>query len=144
MASDRLYKAILKENDISKIILNACIKVHKELGPGLLESAYEACLEYELKKEGLDVRKQVSLPLQYNNVFIDCAYIADMIINDLVIVEIKAVKKLDDIHMAQILSYLRISRLRLGLLVNFNETTLIKGYKRVVNGLENNECEESF
>ena len=128
----------LKEDEISKLVLNACIKVHKVLGPGLLESAYEACLFYELKKLGLDVKRQVSLPLQYEDVFIDCAYIADLIINDLVIIEIKAVKNLDDIHMAQILSYLRISNLKLGLLINFNETTLIKGYKRVVNGLENN------
>lgn len=130
---------ILEENDISKIILNACIKVHKELGPGLLESAYEACLAYELKKAGLIVKQQVSLPLQYDDVYIECAYIADIIINDKVLIEIKAVKKLDDIHMAQILSYLRISKLKLGLLVNFNETTLIKGFKRVVNGLENND-----
>ncbi len=139
MTENRLDITVLKENNVSKIILNACIKVHKELGPGLLESAYEACLEYELKKVGLDVKRQVSLPLQYDDVFIDCAYIADMIINEKVIVEIKAVKKLDDIHMAQILSYLRISKLKLGLLVNFNEITLIKGFKRVVNGLENNE-----
>lgn len=139
MTTDRLDITVLKENDLSKIILNACIKVHKELGPGLLESAYEACLEYELKKVGLDVKRQVSLPLQYDDVFIDCAYIADLIINDLVIIELKAVKKLDDIHMAQILSYLRISKLKLGLLVNFNETSLIKGFKRIVNGLENND-----
>lgn len=135
MTTDRLDITVLKENDLSKIILNACIKVHKELGPGLLESAYEACLEYELKKVGLDVKRQVSLPLQYDDVFIDCAYIADLIINDLVIIELKAVKKLDDIHMAQILSYLRISKLKLGLLINFNETTFIQGFKRIVNGL---------
>lgn len=79
--------------------------------------------------------------MQYEDVFIDCAYIADIIINDKVIIEIKAVKKLDDIHMAQILSYLRISKIKLGLLINFNETTLLKGFKRVVNGLENNESE---
>lgn len=138
MIADIVNTTNLKEDEISKFVLDACIKVHKVLGPGLLESAYEACLFYELKKQGLDVKRQVTLPLQYEDVFIDCAYIADIIINDKVIIEIKAVKKLDDIHTAQLLSYLRISKLKLGLLINFNETTLIKGYKRVVNGLENN------
>lgn len=139
MIADILDTTILKEDEISKLVLDASIKVHKVLGPGLLESAYEACLFYELKKLGLDVKRQVNIPLQYDDVFIDCAYIADIIINDKVIIEIKAVKKLDDIHTAQLLSYLRISKLKLGLLINFNETTLIKGYKRVVNGLENKQ-----
>ncbi len=138
MIADIVNITNLKEDEISKFVLDASIKVHKVLGPGLLESAYEACLFYELKKQGLDVKRQVNIPLQYEDVFIDCAYIADIIINDKVIIEIKAVKKLDDIHTAQLLSYLRISKLKLGLLINFNETTLIKGYKRVVNGLENN------
>jgi len=139
LIADILDTTILKEDEISKLVLDASIKVHKVLGPGLLESAYEACLFYELKKLGLDVKRQVNIPLQYDDVFIDCAYIADIIINDKVIIEIKAVKKLDDIHTAQLLSYLRISKLKLGLLINFNETTLIKGYKRVVNGLENKQ-----
>lgn len=141
MSTENLNKK-LSENEISKLVLEAGLKVHKTIGPGLLESAYEACLAYELMKLNLDVKRQVPIALQYEEVFLDCAYKADIIVNDKVIIEIKAVKKLEDIHMAQILSYLRISNLRLGLLVNFNEITLMKGFKRVVNGLENSECEK--
>jgi len=125
----------LTEDEISNLVINSAIKVHKAIGPGLLESAYEACLFYELNKSNLDVRKQVPLPLQYEGVFIDCAYRADIIVNNKVIIEIKAIKKLDDIHFSQLLSYLKISKMKLGLLINFNETTLIQGLKRVVNGL---------
>jgi GxxExxY protein len=125
----------LTEDEISNLVINSAIKVHKAIGPGLLESAYEACLLYELNKSFLDVKKQVPLPLQYEGVFIDCAYRADIIVNNKVIIEIKAIKKLDDIHFSQLLSYLKISKMKLGLLINFNETTLIQGLKRVVNGL---------
>ena len=125
----------LTEDEISNLVINSAIKVHKAIGPGLLESAYEACLFYELNKSYLDVKKQVPLPLQYEGVFIDCAYRADIIVNNKVIIEIKAIKKLDDIHFSQLLSYLKISKMKLGLLINFNETTLIQGFKRVVNGL---------
>lgn len=128
----------LNEDEISNLIINAAIKVHRSIGPGLLESAYEVCLYHELNKLNLDVKKQVPLPLLYDGIFLDCAYRADIIVNNKVLIEIKAVKKLDDIHLAQVLSYLRISKLKLGLLMNFNETTLVKGLKRIVNGLENN------
>ena len=125
----------LNEDEISYLIINSAIKVHKSVGPGLLESAYEACLFYELNKLKLDVQRQVSIPLKYENVFIDCAYRADIIVNNKVIIEIKSVKKLDEVHFSQLLSYLKISKLKLGLLINFNEATLMQGLKRIVNGL---------
>jgi len=125
----------LTEDEISNKIINAAIKVHKALGPGLLETAYEICLAHELNKNNLDAQRQVPLQLNYDGIYLDCAYKADIIVNNKVIIEIKSVKKLDDIHKAQILSYLKISKLKLGLLLNFNETTLLNGLKRVVNGL---------
>ena len=135
MISEKINTKKLTEDEISKFVLEAGLRIHKTLGPGLLESAYEACLFYELMKLNLEVKRQVPLTLQYEEVFLDCAYKADIIVNDKVIIEIKAVKKLEDIHSAQLLSYLRISHLKLGLLINFNETTFIQGFKRIVNGL---------
>lgn len=135
MISEKINTKKLTEDEISKFVLEAGLRIHKTLGPGLLESAYEACLFYELMKLNLEVKRQVPLALQYEEVFLDCAYKADIIVNDKVIIEIKAVKKLEDLHSAQLLSYLRISHLKLGLLINFNETTFIQGFKRIVNGL---------
>lgn len=135
MISEKINTKKLTEDEISKIVLEAGLRIHKTIGPGLLESAYEACLFYELMKLNLEVKRQVPLALQYEEVFLDCAYKADIIVNDKVIIEIKAVKKLEDLHSAQLLSYLRISHLKLGLLINFNETTFIQGFKRIVNGL---------
>ena len=135
MISEKINTKKLTEDEISKFVLEAGLRIHKTLGPGLLESAYEACLFYELMKLNLEVKRQVPLTLQYEEVFLDCAYKADIIVNDKVIIEIKAVKKLEDLHSAQLLSYLRISHLKLGLLINFNETTFIQGFKRIVNGL---------
>lgn len=135
MISEKINTKKLTEDEISKFVLEAGLRIHKTIGPGLLESAYEACLFYELMKLNLEVKRQVPLALQYEEVFLDCAYKADIIVNDKVIIEIKAVKKLEDLHSAQLLSYLRISHLKLGLLINFNETTFIQGFKRIVNGL---------
>ena len=135
MISEKINTKKLTEDEISKIVLEAGLRIHKTIGPGLLESAYEACLFYELMKLNLEVKRQVPLALQYEEVFLDCAYKADIIVNDKVIIEIKAVKNLEDLHSAQLLSYLRISHLKLGLLINFNETTFIQGFKRIVNGL---------
>lgn len=135
MEENILNIADLSEDEISSLVLNASIKVHRAIGPGLLESAYEACLFYELEKLKLDVKRQVPLSLQYEGVFIDCAYRADIIVNNKVILEIKSVKKLEEIHFAQLLSYLKISNHKLGLLINFNQRTLSEGVKRVVNGL---------
>lgn len=125
----------MRENDISKHIIGAAIKVHKELGPGLLESAYQACLFYELSKSGLGVEKEKTLPVIYEEVELDCGYRIDLMVENKVIVELKSVKELNDVHMAQILTYLRLSDCRLGLLINFNSILLKNGIKRVVNDL---------
>ncbi len=123
-----------RENQISAIILDA-IAVHTALGPGLLESAYQACLTYELNARGLKVQTQVPLPINYRGVLIDAAYRLDLVIDDLVVVELKAVERLMPIHEAQLLSYLKLSGKRLGLLINFHVLRLKDGYKRIVNGL---------
>ena len=110
------------------------MKVHKVLGPGLLESAYEECLFYELKKSNLKVEKQKALPLIYEEVKLDVGYRIDMIIEDKFIVEVKSVEALTDVHLAQLLTYLRLSDCRLGLLINFNVKLLKEGVRRVING----------
>lgn len=125
----------MTEDELSNIIIGLAIKVHKSVGPGLLESVYEECLYYELKKNGLSVKKQVPIPMYYENIKIDCSFRADIIVDDKIIIEIKAVKTLEDIHLAQLLTYLRITNKKLGLLFNFNEKILMNGFKRVVNNL---------
>ena len=124
-----------RENQISGIILDAAIAVHTALGPGLLESAYQACLAYELTSRGLRLQTQVPLPIKYRGVCVDAAYRIDLIVEDLVIIEIKAVERLLPIHEAQLLSYLKLSDTHLGLLINFHVLRLKDGYKRIVNGL---------
>jgi len=124
-----------RENQMSAIILDTAIAVYTTLGPGLLESAYQACLTYELNARGLKVQTQVPLPINYRGVLIDAAYRLDLVIDDLVIVELKAVERLLPIHEAQLLSYLKLSGKRLGLLINFHVLRLKDGYKRIVNGL---------
>jgi GxxExxY protein len=123
------------ENELSKIILDAAFRVHSALGPGLLESAYEACLAYELRNEGLEVLTQVPLPLVYREVRLDIGYRLDMVVEDLVVVEIKAIDSLTAIHQAQVISYLKLSGKKLGILINFNTLHLRDGIKRVVNKL---------
>jgi GxxExxY protein len=124
-----------RENQISGIILKSAIAVHAVLGPGLLESAYEACLCYELNIRGLAFKTQVPLNIQYGKVKLEVAYRIDLVVEDLVIVELKAVEKLMPIHEAQLLSYLKLSNKKLGLLINFHSLRLKDGYKRIVNGL---------
>jgi GxxExxY protein len=119
-------------NAISKAVIGAAIEVHRELGPGLLESTYEACLEYELISQGMKVERQIPLPVRYKGVFVDCGYRIDLRINDLVILEIKAVDKLEKIHDAQLNTYLRLTGLHLGLLMNFNVLRVVDGIKRIV------------
>lgn len=119
-------------NAISGAILDAAIVVHTELGPGLLENAYEACLEYELSERGYTVARQRELPLRYKQVNVDCGYRLDLVVNELVIVELKAVERLEPIHSAQVLTYLKLTKMHLGLLMNFNVTRVIDGYKRLV------------
>jgi GxxExxY protein len=119
--------------NIFKKVLDCSFKVHTALGPGLLESAYEECLYYELKQSGLDVQKQKALPLIYEEVKLDIGYRIDLLVENRVIIEIKSVESLADIHMAQILTYLKLSKCKLGLLVNFNVKHLKGGIKRVIN-----------
>jgi len=118
---------------ITRRIIGAAIQVHRALGPGLLESAYEACLAYELAQAGLKVERQKELPLHYRQVSLDCGYRLDLVVEGCVIVEIKAVDELAPIHQAQLMSYLRLSGLKVGLLINFNVQVLKRGLKRVVN-----------
>ena len=121
-----------RANELSQLIIGAAIEVHRELGPGLLESAYEVCLKHELELRGLRVERQLDLPVLYKNVSLDCAYRIDLLVEELVVVEVKAVDKLDPIHDAQVLTYLRLSKRWLGLLMNFNVPVLKTGLKRLV------------
>ena len=125
----------MTENEISKVIFECALKIHKALGPWILESAYEECLYYELKKSGIKVEKQKPLPLIYENVKLEIGYRIDLIIENKVIIEIKSVDALNDIHLAQILTYLKLSDCKLGMLINFNVTLIKNGIKRVVNNL---------
>jgi len=125
----------MTENEISRVIFDCALKVHKALGPGLLESSYEECLFYELKKQGLKVEKQKALPLIYEEIKLEIGYRIDIIVENKVIIELKAVEKLNDIHLAQTLTYLKLSNCKLGMLINFNVTLIKNGIKRVVNNL---------
>ena len=125
----------MEENELSRIVFDSALKVHQTLGPGLLESAYEECLFYELKKNGLYVEKQKALPLVYEDVKLDIGYRIDIIIENKVILEIKSVEALNDLHFAQILTYLKLTNCKLGMLINFNVTLIKNGIKRVVNNL---------
>jgi GxxExxY protein len=124
----------MTENEIAKIVFEAGLKVHKALGPGLLESAYEECLYYELIKTGVSVEKQKGLPLIYEEVKLDIGYRTDLLIENKLIVEIKSIDALNDIHLAQVLTYLKLSNCRLGLLINFNTVLFKDGIKRIING----------
>jgi len=123
-------------NSITDRINSAAIAVHRELGPGLLESAYESCLVYELLQQGLTVERQKALPVNYRGVKVDCGYRIDLLVEDTVIVELKAVDRLEPIREAQLLSYLKLSGYQIGLLINFNVRMLKQGIKRLVNNLK--------
>lgn len=125
----------MSENELSKIVFDCALKVHQNLGPGLLESAYEECLFFELKKTGLNVQKQKALPLIYKEVKLDIGYRIDIIIEDKIFLEIKSVDALNDVHFAQLLTYLKLTNCKLGMLINFNVTLIKNGIKRVVNNL---------
>jgi GxxExxY protein len=118
---------------ITDKIIGAAISVHRVLGPGLLESAYEECLCFELSQMGLKFQRQVPLPVQYKDVTLDCGYRIDIVVENSVIIEIKAVERLIPVHEAQLLSYLKLSKLRVGLLMNFHVPVLKSGLKRIVN-----------
>jgi GxxExxY protein len=120
-------------DSITRRIIGAAIEVHRRLGPGLLESAYETCLAYELRQIGFKVEQQKPLPIVYKEVKLDCGYRLDLIVEDSVVVEVKAVEQLAPIHDAQLLSYLRLSERRVGLIINFHVRVLKNGLKRIVN-----------
>jgi GxxExxY protein len=123
-------------NELSYSVVGAAMKVHRELGPGLLEKAYQECLCYEIAQLGLCVEKEVSMPLTYRGVQLECGFRMDMLVENRLVIETKSVSELNDIHFAQLLSYLKQGDFRLGLLINFNTLILKNGIRRVVNGLE--------
>ncbi len=125
----------MTENEIGTIIVDCAFKVHQELGPGLLESTYEACLVYELQKAGLKVEAQKLLPVVYKEVTLDVGYRIDILVEDKVIIENKSVAELNEVHMAQIISYLKLSGCKLGYLINFNVKLIKQGINRYVNNL---------
>ncbi len=124
-------------NAITEQIIGAAMEVHRALGPGLLESAYEACLVFELRERGLRVEQQKPLRIRYKGVNLDCGYRLDIVVADCVIVEIKAVEKLNSVHEAELLSYLKLADCRVGLLLNFHCTMLKHGIRRIVNDFPN-------
>jgi GxxExxY protein len=123
-----------KPNEISEVIIGAAIKVHRKLGPGLLESAYEACLAFELARRGHAIERQKRMPIAYDGLEIDEGYRIDLLVDGEIIVELKAVARLEDVHEAQLLSYVRLAKKPVGLLINFNVPRLAEGVRRVVNG----------
>ena len=126
----------MTENEISKVIVDCCYRIHTKLGPGLLESVYEEVLSYELEKQFLKCEKQKALPVQYEDVYLDIGFRTDLIIEDKVIIEIKSVEKLLPVHSKQLLTYLKLTDIKLGLLVNFNVNLIKDGIDRIVNGLQ--------
>ena len=125
----------MNENELSKKVIGVAIEVHNALGPGLLESAYKECLYYKLFKAGLLVEKEKPIPLIFQQVKLECGYRADILVESKLVLEIKSVDALNDVHLAQTLTYLKIGNFKLGLLLNFNVIRLKDGIKRVVNGL---------
>jgi len=123
-----------RANELSNQIIGAAIEVHKALGPGLLESAYQTCHRRELELRGIDVETEVALPVVYKGEKLDCGYRMDEVVGGLVVVELKSVERLEPIHEAQLLTYLKLSGLWLGLLINFNVPVLKQGIKRLVHG----------
>ena len=125
----------LRENEFAKVVVDAALEIHKALGPGLLESVYQAVLAYELRQRGLQVETEVSIPVVYGQVQIETAFRADLIVEGHLLIELKSVEQINAIHKKQLLTYLRLSQLKLGLLINFNEELIKNGIHRVVNGL---------
>ena len=133
--TQRKAKSELDTNDLSGRVIGAAIEVHRLVGPGLLESAYVECLGWELEQSGLVVKREVVVPLQYKSLNLSQSYRLDLLVDDCLIVEVKAVDKLVPIHEAQLLTYLRLMDKRLGLLMNFNVEVMRNGIKRLANGL---------
>jgi len=125
----------MTENELSKTIVDISYKIHTKLGPGLLESVYETILFHELSKKGLKVERQKPIPVVWNDIYMDIGFRSDLIVENKVIIEIKSVEKVSSAHLKQLLTYVRVTNFRLGLLINFNEALIKNGIKRVVNGL---------
>lgn len=125
----------MTENELAKIIIGLAIEVHTALGPGLLESAYQECLFYKIQKTGLQVIKEKPMPLIFEDVKLECGYRIDILVENKLVIEIKSVEALNDVHLAQTLTYMKLGNYKLGLLINFNVTLLKHGIKRVINGL---------
>ena len=119
-------------NDLTATILKCAYSVHSALGPGLLENAYEECLFYELKQAGLNVERQKALPLIYKEVKLDAGYRVDLLVENKIVIELKSVETLNDVHIAQVLTYLKLSNCKIGLLINFNVKSLKNGIKRLI------------
>ena len=128
----------MHENDIAKKVLDICFVIHRELGPGLFESVYESILCYELRKAGLSFASQVEIPVEYDGKVFENGFRADVIVENKVILELKSVENLTPVHKKQLLTYLKLTGMKLGLLINFNESLMKTGFKRVVNGLDEN------
>jgi GxxExxY protein len=126
----------MRENEISAVIIDVAVHIHRTLGPGLLESVYEAIMAYELEKRGLSIQRQVPIAVNWEEVHLDVGFRADLIVEGLVVVELKCVEKTANVHKKQVLTYLRLTNLRLGLVLNFGEDLMKNGITRVVNGLE--------
>ncbi len=126
----------MADDDLTGAIIGAAIEVHRRLGPGLLESAYRVCLAYELRKRGFQVSEEQPIPVVYDEVHLDCGFRADLIVNRQVVVELKAKSAIHPVDKAQVLSHLRLTGLRVGLLINFHEVRLVDGVHRIINGYE--------
>lgn len=125
----------MKENELSNLVIGQALEVHSVLGPGLLESAYKECLYYKIARSGLNIEKEKAMPLIFDEVRLDCGYRIDLLVERKLVIEIKSVEAISDIHLAQTLTYMRLGNYKLGLLLNFNVVRLKDGIKRVVNGL---------
>lgn len=125
----------MRENELAKIVVDAALKIHKALGPGLLESVYQSVLAHELRTRGLKVETEVSIPVVYETVTRETAFRADLIIDGCLLIELKSVEQITPVHQKQVLTYLRLTDIKLGLLINFNEELIKNGTRRVVNGL---------
>ncbi|MGQ1787098.1 GxxExxY protein [Saccharicrinis sp. GN24d3] len=125
----------MTENEIASKVVSAAINVHKALGPGLLEKAYQECLGYKLKQEGLRIEVEKPMPLVFEGVNLECGYRIDILVENKVVIELKSVESLNDVHLAQTLTYMKLGNYKLGLLINFNVALLKQGIKRVVNKL---------
>jgi len=126
---------MMTENELSRVIVDKCLKIHRALGPGLLESVYEEVLFYEFTKDSIQCKRQVGIPVIYEDIQLDLGFRADMVVGDKVILELKSVEKILPVHKKQLLTYLKLSNMRLGLLINFNVELIKNGITRIVNNL---------